>query len=68
MWEEGARIYGTPGVPNNFPVITSKRDKADDVAAKVIANLLPNIDFQARMAKYHNFWKFLAKKHCFGNK
>ena len=23
---------------------------------------------QARMAKYHNFWKFLAKKHCFGNK
>ena len=19
MWEEGARIYGTPGVPNNFP-------------------------------------------------
>ena len=20
------------------------------------------------MAKYHNFWKFLAKKHCFGNK
>ena len=18
MWEEGARIYGTPGVPNNF--------------------------------------------------
>ena len=20
------------------------------------------------MAKYHLFWKFLAKKHCFGNK
>ena len=20
------------------------------------------------MAKYHIFWKFLAKKHCFGNK
>ena len=20
------------------------------------------------MAKYHNFLKFLAKKHCFGNK
>ena len=20
------------------------------------------------MAKYHNFWKFLAKKHCFENK
>ena len=20
------------------------------------------------MAQYHNFWKFLAKKHCFGNK
>ena len=19
MWEEGVRIYGTPGVPNNFP-------------------------------------------------
>ena len=19
MWEEGAHIYGTPGVPNNFP-------------------------------------------------
>ena len=22
----------------------------------------------AKMAKYHIFWKFLAKKHCFGNK
>ena len=21
MWEEGARIYGTPGVHNNFPVL-----------------------------------------------
>ena len=21
MWEEGVRIYGTPGVPNNFPKI-----------------------------------------------
>ena len=21
-----------------------------------------------QMAQYHNFWKFLAKKHCFGNK
>ena len=21
-----------------------------------------------KMAKYHIFWKFLAKKHCFGNK
>ena len=20
MWEEGARIYGTPGVHNNFPI------------------------------------------------
>ena len=20
MWEEGARIYGTPGVYNNFPI------------------------------------------------
>ena len=20
MWEEGVRIYGTPGVPNNFPL------------------------------------------------
>ena len=23
---------------------------------------------KAKMAKYHNFWKFLVKKHCFGNK
>ena len=23
---------------------------------------------RAKMAKYHIFWKFLAKKHCFGNK
>ena len=23
---------------------------------------------QAKMAKYHIFWKFLAKKHCFENK
>ena len=23
MWEEGARIYGTPGVPNNFPRISA---------------------------------------------
>ena len=23
---------------------------------------------KVKMAKYHNFWKFLAKKHCFGNK
>ena len=22
----------------------------------------------AKMAKYHIYWKFLAKKHCFGNK
>ena len=22
MWEEGVRIYGTPGVPNNFPTST----------------------------------------------
>ena len=21
MWEEGVRIYGTPGVPNNFPKV-----------------------------------------------
>ena len=21
MWEEGVHIYGTPGVPNNFPLI-----------------------------------------------
>ena len=20
MWEEGVRIYSTPGVPNNFPL------------------------------------------------
>ena len=24
--------------------------------------------FEAKMVKYHIFWKFLAKKHCFGNK
>ena len=24
--------------------------------------------FEAKMIKYHIFWKFLAKKHCFGNK
>ena len=24
--------------------------------------------YLAKMAKYHIFWKFLAKKHCFGNK
>ena len=23
MWEEGACIYGTPGVPNNFPFYSS---------------------------------------------
>ena len=23
---------------------------------------------RTKMAKYHIFWKFLAKKHCFGNK
>ena len=23
---------------------------------------------RAKMAQYHNLWKFLAKKHCFGNK
>ena len=23
---------------------------------------------KAKMAKYHNFWKFLVKKNCFGNK
>ena len=23
---------------------------------------------KAKMAIYHIFWKFLAKKHCFGNK
>ena len=22
----------------------------------------------AKMVEYHIFWKFLAKKHCFGNK
>ena len=32
MWEEGVRIYGTPGVPNNFPhsyefMIFSKKKK-----------------------------------------
>ena len=21
----------------------------------------------AKMAQYHHFWKFLARKHCFGN-
>ena len=21
MWEDGARIYGTPGVHNNFPIL-----------------------------------------------
>ena len=25
-------------------------------------------DMTAKMAKYHLFWKFLAKKYCFGNK
>ena len=24
MWEEGVRIYGTPGVPNNFPDFIGK--------------------------------------------
>ena len=24
MWEKGARIYGTSGVPNNFPQIWQK--------------------------------------------
>ena len=24
MWEEGVRIYGTPGVPNNFPYLSNK--------------------------------------------
>ena len=24
MWEEGARIYGTPGVHNNFPLSIKK--------------------------------------------
>ena len=23
---------------------------------------------KSKMAKYHNFWKFLVKKHYFGNK
>ena len=22
---------------------------------------------RAKMAQYHHFWKFLARKHCFGN-
>ena len=25
MWEEGACIYGTPGVPNNFPMNSIKK-------------------------------------------
>ena len=25
MWEEGAHIYGTPGVPNNFPLTKPAR-------------------------------------------
>ena len=31
MWEEGAHIYGTPGVHNNFPLKTvqTKRIKDD---------------------------------------
>ena len=27
MWEEGVRIYDTPGVPNNFPKIIREEDK-----------------------------------------
>ena len=30
--------------------------------------LLFNLYLVAKMAKYHIFWKVLAKKHCFGNK
>ena len=25
MWEEGVHIYGTPGVPNNFPIHLPKK-------------------------------------------
>ena len=27
MWKKGARIYGTPGVPNNFPKLSAKKKK-----------------------------------------
>ena len=30
MWEEGARIYGTPGVHNNFPLEVGSWDNLYD--------------------------------------
>ena len=37
MWDEGARIYGIPGVPNNFPCGRGREDEDNDGEQRVNA-------------------------------
>ena len=63
MWEEGARIYGTPGVYNNFPSYTHvcvwKLQMSGD-------NLLADIWYMH--LKIKNIYLKICVKICVGEK
>ena len=44
----------------------AKHSKAQAVQLKHCVGVHVSI-CGAKMAQYHHFWKFLARKHCFGN-
>ena len=60
MWEEGVRIYGTPGIHNNFPLL---RGYVMNIMIDLnkLESSINNTAVENNIILNHNFWHLKKK-------